>query len=893
MPEALTQWFKDPNHLAIAGLGAAVLVLLIWRVARSPAQTTRRGAKRGPVRPASRATIERYVAAGNYTAAARAEQQAGNFEAAMGYYLSAQKLSHAAQMAQRLNRPLEAAEFYEKARDWGRAAAMYRQGGMERKAEELLRRPASAEHGAAPAEDDSLSTPQDRARKAERAFEDARHRARTGDPDAQTKVEELGRVAAEALLATGDTRRAAEVCRDAGLIDQAVNLFVNLLGDPGAAAPLLAERGDHVRAASLYEAAGQKERATAAWVAWSETAEDPMQHIDQVERLGNESVVQYLDTVVGSRPPTAENVDLHRQIAQVYERNEQPQLAARVVESIVRIAPAAPDNDWLQRLRAMPAPAAATATPEVAGEAGLSLQPPANAVGSSAGGQPEPLEPNAIELDDAPADAQPAPQESTAGVLDNPALQRLVDEVATAAAKEAASLVRSQRPSGAIPAVNLTLNAPAVGGTQGPTLSVLAGGGGRHGGPQVSLQYVNDSDVQAARLGPSPEQLRAKLQDQQPAAGNVSAFYQLGLAQLAAGQWLAAREVFQSICRVDPEYRDANNVLNELSRWQQAAAPTVFGTQAQADETHAGRYRLLGELGRGGMAVVYRAHDEALDRDVALKFLTEEVTQKELMLKLFQREARAAAQLNHPNIVTIYDVGTLNGKAFICMEYVQGVTVERLLEQQGRLRVLDTLRIAENILSGLEYAHDRNIIHRDIKPSNMMRSELGVVKLMDFGLAKSVEGQEGRTTMVAGTPSYMAPEQFTGKNVDATSDMFALGASLYEMLCGQTPYEGVIRDTTPAPVRELNSTVPKILEQLIMRSLEREQSARIKNAREMLLPIRQILNSAGAFLSRSKRSDVGGTVLGVTPQEHVPTQKGDAPSAKGPEGTLLHGTRRG
>jgi serine/threonine-protein kinase len=236
------------------------------------------------------------------------------------------------------------------------------------------------------------------------------------------------------------------------------------------------------------------------------------------------------------------------------------------------------------------------------------------------------------------------------------------------------------------------------------------------------------------------------------------------------------------------------------------------------------------------------------------------------MIEMFQREARAAAQLNHPNIVTIYDVGTLNGRAYICMELVGGITAEKLIEKEGRLKVLDALRVAVPTLKAMSFAHSRNIIHRDIKPSNIMRNDIGVVKLMDFGLAKSTESG-AQTTLIAGTPFYMPPEQFTGKNVNNQSDIFAIGATIYEMIAGKPPFEGMMRDEPPPSLRTIVPSVPKILDQVILRALEFDQANRWPNVDEMLEPIEDIVASAAAYVAKqAKLQKRNATLSEGTPQ---------------------------
>ncbi len=795
----------------IAVAGAAILVLLLL-------YRSRRNRGGGARQLGVNTHVARAVRQGNYEEAARLELQAGHLEPALDYYLRAQKPGRAAHVAQRLGRPRRAAELYERAGDLPRAASLFREAGMTQKADELLASVAPAASSEARGADERFLTPLDRANRAELAFRDARVKAQRGEEE-PARVEQLGREAAEALLAAGEPRRAAETCREAGLVDQAINLYVNLLGDPGSAAPLLAERGDHKRAAELYEAAGEKERSLQAWIAWSHDEPNPLKELEAVSRLGDAAVCELLDTVVRKRPATSENLELHYRIAAAYEERSRPEAATPVLERVIAIDPQYRDaSERVAKLRVVVASGAErAATPEAVARTTPALSLPA-------------------------ADAADPAERAPERLLDRESLERLVSEVAAAAASQAAELTRSKQISGSVLAVPVPVPADPQALAQSAARTRVRG----LEQIAISLQYVSDSAVEAARRGPSLEELRGKIGGRSPAPENAELYYQLGLAQLAVGQWLDAQRAFEAVEQVKPGHADAAARAKELGRWRQAVGPTLFAG-AQGDPA-ATRYTLLGEIGRGGMAVVFRARDEALDREVALKFLSEEVVGQKLMLDLFQREARAAAQLNHPNIVTIYDVGTLGGRAFICMELVSGVSVEKLIREQGRLSVIDTLRIADQILAALEVAHGKQIVHRDIKPSNMMRSELGVTKLMDFGLAKSFAA--GGTTMIAGTPSYMAPEQFTGKEIDAATDLFALGASLYEMLAGRTPFEGMQRDRPPARLTSLNPTVPKILENVIHRALELEKSKRTPSATEMRRPVQQILGTVQSYLAK-------------------------------------------
>ncbi|MBK6463737.1 MAG: protein kinase [Myxococcales bacterium] len=271
----------------------------------------------------------------------------------------------------------------------------------------------------------------------------------------------------------------------------------------------------------------------------------------------------------------------------------------------------------------------------------------------------------------------------------------------------------------------------------------------------------------------------------------------------------------------------------------------VAGPAAAAEPPPTGpeeRFELLSELGRGGMGVVHKARDRRLDRLVALKFLPPDLDPGSPLFRMFQREARAAAAHSHPGIVTIYDIGTLDGREFIAMELVEGTTLDEALAAEGPLPPLKALDVFERVLEAVEYAHGKNIIHRDLKPSNLMRTKTGI-KVMDFGLAKIVGAKmTGQQTMIAGTPAYMPPEQLTGRT-DFRSDLFALGATFYELLTGVLP--GLPQ--RPAnlamgypSVRDRVPNVPRRLSDVIMRCLDVEPDNRPASATEVLREVREV-----------------------------------------------------
>jgi len=265
----------------------------------------------------------------------------------------------------------------------------------------------------------------------------------------------------------------------------------------------------------------------------------------------------------------------------------------------------------------------------------------------------------------------------------------------------------------------------------------------------------------------------------------------------------------------------------------------------------AGRYEILGELGRGAMGVVYHAVDPVIGRNVAVKTirLTEEGTglSRPELLARFQTEARAAGLLTHPNIVVVYDAGEEDGLYYITMELVTGKSLQALFDGGDGFPVPRILRILEQTCSALQFAHERNIVHRDIKPANLMLTADDTVKVTDFGTAKILQfGTVQQTTHVMGTPSYMSPEQVKGRPVDGRTDIFSLGVVLYEMLTGEKPFPGQsittviykIVNEDPVPPRQLNSSIHPGLNEIVLRALAKDPDVRYQSCRELLEDLR-------------------------------------------------------
>ena len=260
-------------------------------------------------------------------------------------------------------------------------------------------------------------------------------------------------------------------------------------------------------------------------------------------------------------------------------------------------------------------------------------------------------------------------------------------------------------------------------------------------------------------------------------------------------------------------------------------------------EKKLGKYRVLGEIGRGGMAVVYRARQESLDRIVAIKELDLARTESDpKALERFQLEARAAASLDHPSIITIHDFWERARKAYIAMEFVDGLELKEVLNTFGRVDCVQATRIGIELCYALSYAHERGIVHRDIKPGNVMLSSLGHVKLADFGIVLVTGSTDLTTTgQVIGTPSYMSPEQIRGEDLGPASDIFSLGIVLYEMVTGVKPFQGpsdvavthAIIHRRPDRIRRFAPGVSGRFARVVMKCLRKKPRRRYANMGEV------------------------------------------------------------
>jgi TolB-like protein/Flp pilus assembly protein TadD/predicted Ser/Thr protein kinase len=274
-----------------------------------------------------------------------------------------------------------------------------------------------------------------------------------------------------------------------------------------------------------------------------------------------------------------------------------------------------------------------------------------------------------------------------------------------------------------------------------------------------------------------------------------------------------------------------------------------------------GHYRVLEQIGAGGMGVVYRAHDERLDRDVALKVLPPHVLADEATRKRFRKEALALSRLNHPNIETVYDFDSEGGVDFLVMEYLPGVSLDEKLAA-GFLPEKETIRLGSQLAEGLAAAHERGVVHRDLKPANLRLTAGGRLKILDFGLAKLLHPVSetaptdslSETQAGAGTLPYMAPEQLLGDRVDSRADIYALGAVLYEMATGRRPFpetqksrliDAILHEAPVAP-RAINPHVSPALENIILKCLEKEPENRYQSVNELTVDLRRLTSTASS-----------------------------------------------
>jgi eukaryotic-like serine/threonine-protein kinase len=278
-----------------------------------------------------------------------------------------------------------------------------------------------------------------------------------------------------------------------------------------------------------------------------------------------------------------------------------------------------------------------------------------------------------------------------------------------------------------------------------------------------------------------------------------------------------------------------------------------------------GKYRIVSRLGRGGMGTVYKAVDETLDREVAIKCLNTELNDPDL-LKRFRAEAVTLARLNHPNIATLFELGDHDGQMMMVMEFVRGETFDRVSAREGPMDIARAAQLCAQVLDALQHAHHAGVVHRDLKPANLMLTQAGIVKVMDFGLARMI-GTEHLTNdgYMVGTPAYMSPEQVLGRDIDGRADLYAMGVVLFRLLTSQLPFKadsGVAMvqrqlHDPPTPVRHVRSELPVACEEVLTRALEKVAANRYQTADEF----RSALTRLDPSLASTSASRVPSSVV--------------------------------
>jgi tRNA A-37 threonylcarbamoyl transferase component Bud32 len=346
--------------------------------------------------------------------------------------------------------------------------------------------------------------------------------------------------------------------------------------------------------------------------------------------------------------------------------------------------------------------------------------------------------------------------------------------------------------------------------------------------------------------GVAAEKLRKALAKKPVSADTLDVYYALAEASEQMGDFQKACDVLQKIVAEEYGYRDAVGKLQKLEKKaaEQMKSSEPVEAVLKSEIGEGDRYELREKLGAGGMGIVYKAYDRLLKRVVAYKMLMEQFMEIEEIRERFLREARSAAILNHPNIVTIYDVDYDRGRLFIAMEYVEGRSFYQILEKEGQLPASAVKHCMVGILRALAHAHSKGVVHRDIKPSNVMLTRDRVIKITDFGLAKILKrAKDQGSERASGTPLYMSPEQILGEPLDFRTDIYAFGGTVYHLLAGEPPFtEGEVLyhhvHTEPRPLREIRPDVPASLEAIVLRCLQKEPAGRFQKAADVLSALR-------------------------------------------------------
>lgn len=336
---------------------------------------------------------------------------------------------------------------------------------------------------------------------------------------------------------------------------------------------------------------------------------------------------------------------------------------------------------------------------------------------------------------------------------------------------------------------------------------------------------------------------------------NIESFYDLAGLYERNGDLSEAIKIYEDILKVQYHYKDVAQRVRSLKekvqvqgirapeKIEELYAETKYTIKEKPPSKK--KYEILGEIGRGAMGIVYKARDTILQRIVALKVMPKFMVDSPNITEKFLNEARSAAKLNHPNIVTVYEAGDEEGDLFIAMEYIEGSNIKQLLLQKKPIPIQGVLFITAQICKGLGYAHENNIVHRDIKPTNIMWTPKKLVKILDFGLAKVIQEMASTVTIVGGTPHYMSPEQTLGEKVDHRTDIYSLGVTIFEMATGKLPFSkgdiGYHHIHTPPPnPKDFNPAIPDELARIILKCMAKRPEDRYMSAYEIFDELKKI-----------------------------------------------------
>jgi len=331
--------------------------------------------------------------------------------------------------------------------------------------------------------------------------------------------------------------------------------------------------------------------------------------------------------------------------------------------------------------------------------------------------------------------------------------------------------------------------------------------------------------------------------DSPASPSNVDTYYKMAEAAEESGALALALEHYETVIGLNYHHRDAAEKARRV-REKLGSHAGARSASAGAPQPQNGRYVIVEEIARGGMGIVYKATDSVLERTVAYKILAANLKTNDTAVKYFLREARAAAKMSHPNIVTVFDAGEQDGEFYMAMEYVEGRTLKSIVNRQGAFPEKLVRYVMVHVCRGLAYAHARGLVHRDVKPGNLMLAHDRTVKIMDFGLAKFVEEVAANHTRAIGTPYYMSPEQIIGEELDGRSDIYSLGISMFECATGQVPFsKGDLSyhhlKTEPPEIKSINAKVSDDLASIIHQCMKKKPDDRFRTVEELLAALKE------------------------------------------------------